>query len=96
MLSKRRLIQLVEGGFVHGWDDPRMLIIYGMRRQGYTPEAIRDFCSCIGVARTGNLVKYNLLEFCVRERLNAVAPHTMAILDPIKVVIENYPKGQVE
>ena len=96
VLSKRKLIQLVKGGFVRGWDDPRMPTICGMRRRGYTPEAIRDFCSRIGVARAENLVEYSLLEFCVREHLNAIAPRTMAVLDPIKVVIENYPAGQVE
>lgn len=96
VLSKRKLIQLVKGGFVRGWDDPRMPTICGMRRRGYTPEAIRDFCSRIGVARAENLVEYSLFEFCVREHLNAVAPRTMAVLDPIKVVIENYPEGQVE
>ena len=96
VLSKRKLIQLVKGGFVRGWDDPRMPTICGMRRRGYTPEAIRDFCSRIGVARAENLVGYSLLEFCVREHLNAIAPRTMAVLDPIKVVIENYPEGQVE
>ena len=95
VLSKRKLIQLVKGGFVRGWDDPRMPTICGMRRRGYTPEAIRDFCSRIGVARAENLVEYSLLEFCVRG-LNASAPRTMAVLDPIKVVIENYPEGQVE
>ena len=96
VLSKRKLIQLVKGGFVRGWDDPRMPTICGMRRRGYTPEAIRDFCSRIGVARAENLVEYSLLEFCVREHLNAIAPRTMAVLDPIKVGIENYPEGQVE
>ena len=96
VLSKRKLIQLVKGGFVRGWDDPRMPTICGMRRRGYTPEAIRDFCSRIGVARAENLVEYSLLEFCVREHQNAIAPRTMAVLDPIKVVIENYPEGQVE
>ena len=96
VLSKRKLIQLVKGGFVRGWDDPRMPTICGMRRRGYTPEAIRDFCSRIGVARAENLVEYSLLEFCVRGHLNAIAPRTMAVLDPIKVVIENYPEGQVE
>ena len=96
VLSKRKLIQLVKGGLVRGWDDPRMPTICGMRRRGYTPEAIRDFCSRIGVARAENLVEYSLLEFCVREHLNAIAPRTMAVLDPIKVVIENYPEGQVE
>ena len=96
MMSKRKLLKLVQEGAVMGWDDPRMPTICGMRRRGYTPEAIRDFCSRIGVARAENLVEYSLLEFCVREHLNAVAPRTMAVLDPIKVVIENYPEGQVE
>ena len=96
VLSKRKLIQLVKGGFVRGWDDPRMPTICGMRRRGYTPDANRDCCSRIGVARAENLVEYSLLEFCVREHLNAIAPRTMAVLDPIKVVIENYPEGQVE
>ena len=96
VLSKRKLIQLVKGGFVRGWDDPRMPTICGMRRRGYTPEAIRDFCSRIGVARAEKKVEYSLREFCVREHLNAIAPRTMAVLDPIKVVIENYPEGQVE
>ena len=96
VLSKRKLIQLVKGGFVRGWDDPRMPTICGMRRRGYTPEAIRYFFSRIGVDRSENLVEYSLLEFCVREHLNAIAPRTMAVLDPIKVVIENYPEGQVE
>lgn len=96
VLSKRKLIQLVKGGFVRGWDDPRMPTICGMRRRGYTPEAIRDFCARIGVARAENLVEYSLLEFCVREHLNAITPRTMAVLDPIKIVIENYPEGQVE
>ena len=96
VMSKRYLRELVEMGIVDGWDDPRMPTICGMRRRGYTPEAIRDFCSRIGVARAENLVEYSLLEFCVREHLNAIAPRTMAVLDPIKVVIENYPEGQVE
>ncbi|MEG2140565.1 MAG: glutamine--tRNA ligase/YqeY domain fusion protein [Bilophila sp.] len=96
VLSKRKLIQLVQGGFVSGWDDPRMPTICGLRRRGYTAEAIRDFCTRIGVARAENLVEYSLLEFCVREHLNAIAPRTMAVLDPIRVVIENYPEGKVE
>ncbi len=96
VLSKRKLIQLVREGRVRGWDDPRMPTICGMRRRGYTPEALRDFCSRIGVAKAENLVEYELLEFCVREHLNAVAPRYMAVLDPIKVVIENYPEKQVE
>ncbi len=96
VLSKRKLIQLVRGGYVNGWDDPRMPTICGMRRRGYTPEAIRDFCARIGVARAENLVEYSLLEFCVREHLNAVAPRLMAVLDPVRVVIETYPEDQVE
>ena len=96
VLSKRKLIHLVKGGFVAGWDDPRMPTICGMRRRGYTAEAIRDFCARIGVARAENLVEYGLLEFCVREHLNATAPRTMAVLDPLKVVIENYHEGQEE
>lgn len=96
VLSKRKLIQLVQGGYVRGWDDPRMPTICGMRRRGYTSEAIRDFCARIGVARAENLVDYGLLEFCVREHLNAIAPRLMAVLNPVKVVIENYPQDQVE
>lgn len=96
VLSKRKLIQLVQGGHVKGWDDPRMPTICGLRRRGYTAEAIRDFCARIGVARAENLVEYSLLEFCVREHLNATAPRTMAVLDPIRVVVENYSEGKVE
>ncbi len=96
VLSKRKLIRLVQEGHVRGWDDPRMPTICGMRRRGYTPEALRDFCARIGVAKAENLVEYELLEFCVREHLNAVAPRYMAVLDPIRVVVENYPEGQVE
>lgn len=91
VLSKRKLIQLVREGHVNGWDDPRMPTVCGLRRRGYTPEALRDFCSRIGVARAENLVEYGLLEFCAREHLNATAPRYMAVLDPIKVVIDNYP-----
>ena len=97
LLSKRKLIQLVREGHVRGWDDPRMPTISGLRRRGCTPEAIRDFCSRIGVARTADsTVDYNLLEFCVREHLNAVTPRCMAVLDPIRVVIEDYPEDKVE
>ncbi|MDL2209445.1 glutamine--tRNA ligase/YqeY domain fusion protein [Desulfovibrio sp. OttesenSCG-928-O18] len=97
VLSKRKLIQLVKEGHVAGWDDPRMPTLSGLRRRGYPPEAIRDFCSRVGVARAaGTVVEYSLLEFCVREYLNKTAPRVMAVLDPIKVVIENYPEGQVE
>ena len=97
LLSKRKLIQLVREGHVRGWDDPRMPTISGLRRRGCTPEAIRDFCSRIGVARTADsTVDYSLLEFCVREHLNAVTPRCMAVLDPIRVVIEDYPEDKVE
>jgi glutaminyl-tRNA synthetase len=96
VLSKRKLIQLVEQGVVEGWDDPRMPTIAGLRRRGYTPEAIRDFCDRIGVARKDSLVDIGLLEHCIREDLNRRAPRVMAVLRPLKVVIENYPEGRVE
>lgn len=97
VLSKRKLIQLVKDGLVNGWDDPRMPTICGLRRRGYTPEALRDFCSRIGVARSADsTVEHGLLEFCVREHLNAITPRYMAVLDPIKVVIENYPDDKEE
>lgn len=94
--SKRKLLQLVNENFVTGWDDPRMPTISGMRRRGYTPEAIREFCDRIGIAKRDNLIDVSLLEFCVREHLNKIATRVMAVLDPIKVVITNYPEGQVE
>lgn len=96
VLSKRKLIQLVEGGYVNGWDDPRMPTISGLRRRGVTPEALQDFCARIGVAKADSVVDFSLLEFCMREHLNAVAPRVMGVLDPIRVVIENYPDEQVE
>lgn len=96
VLSKRKLIQLVEEGHVAGWDDPRMPTLSGLRRRGVPPEALREFCARIGVARADSMVDYAVLEFCIRERLNAVAPRYMAVLDPLKVVIENYPEDQVE
>ena len=96
VLSKRKLIQLVEEKHVAGWDDPRMPTLSGLRRRGVPPEALHDFCSRIGLARADNTVEYSLLEFCIRERLNATAPRAMAVLDPLKVVIENYPEDQVE
>ena len=96
VLSKRKLIQLVMEGHVRGWDDPRMPTLSGLRRRGVPPEALREFCSRIGVARTDSTVEYAMLEFCIRERLNAVAPRVMAVLDPLKVVIENYPEDQTE
>ncbi|ABB37427.1 glutaminyl-tRNA synthetase [Oleidesulfovibrio alaskensis G20] len=96
VLSKRKLIQLVEEGHVNGWDDPRMPTLSGVRRRGITPEALREFCARIGVAKADSMVDYGLLEFCAREHLNRIAPRLMAVLDPVKVVIENYPEGQVE
>jgi glutaminyl-tRNA synthetase len=96
MMSKRRLLDLVAEGHVAGWDDPRMPTIAGMRRRGYTPEAIRNFCDRVGVAKRENLVDVALLEHAVREDLNKRAPRLMAVLDPVRVVIENYPEGQTE
>ena len=96
VLSKRRLIQLVEGGYVNGWDDPRMPTLSGLRRRGYTPEAILDFCERIGVAKRDTWTGIALLENSIREDLNRRAPRVMAVLDPVKLVIENYPEGQVE
>jgi len=96
VLSKRKLIELVEGGYVDGWDDPRMPTISGFRRRGYTPEAIRNFCDRIGVAKRDSMVDLALLEHCIREDLNKRAPRFMAVLRPLKVVIENYPEGETE
>jgi glutaminyl-tRNA synthetase len=96
VMSKRRLLELVETGLVKGWDDPRMPTLTGMRRRGYTPEAIRDFANRIGVAKRENVIDVASLEHSVREHLNRVAPRVMAVLRPIRVVIENYPDGQVE
>ena len=96
VLSKRKLIELVEGGHVPGWDDPRLPTISGMRRRGYPPEAIRNFCERIGVAKADSMVDFALLEFSVRELLNQSAPRVMGVLRPLKVVIENYPQDQVE
>ena len=96
VMSKRKLLQLVEEGRVHGWDDPRMPTIGGLRRRGCTPEAIRDFCERIGIAKKENAIDVALLEYCVREDLNRRAPRAMAVLRPLRVVIENYPEGQVE
>ncbi len=97
VLSKRKLIQLVQEKHVNGWDDPRMPTICGFRRRGYTPESIRNFCSRIGVARVSDsVVDFSMLEFCVREHLNEITPRLMAVLNPIKVTITNYPEGQVE
>lgn len=96
VMSKRKLLQLVNDGVVSGWDDPRMPTISGLRRRGYTPESIREFCERIGIAKRENLIELSLLEFCVREHLNKVANRVMAVLDPIKLVITNYPEGQSE
>ena len=96
VLSKRRLIELVEKKYVRGWDDPRMPTVSGMRRRGYTAEAIRNFCAGIGVAKNDNLIDVALLEHCVREDLNEHAPRAMCILRPLRVVIDNYPDNQVE
>jgi len=96
VLSKRKLLELVEGGHVNGWDDPRMPTLSGLRRRGYTPEAIRTFCDRIGVAKKDSLVDMALLEHCVREDLNKRAPRVMAVLRPLKVVLVNYPENEVE
>ena len=96
VVSKRKLLQLVEEKHVTGWDDPRMSTISGMRRRGYTPASIRNFADTIGIAKRTNLIDVSLLEFCVREDLNKTAPRVMAVLDPIKLVITNYPDGQEE
>ena len=96
VMSKRKLKQLVDEGYVDGWDDPRMPTISGLRRRGYTPEAIRNFCREIGVAKTSGIVDEKMLEHFVREDLKLKAPRTMGILKPLKVVITNYPEGQVE
>lgn len=96
VMSKRKLLQLVEQKHVAGWDDPRMPTLAGLRRRGYTPEAIRDFCTRVGIAKKDNVIDVGLLEHCVREDLNRRAPRAMAVLDPLKVVLTNYPEGQVE
>ena len=96
VLSKRKLVALVEQGWVTGWDDPRMPTISGLRRRGYTPESIRTFCERIGVAKRDSMVDMALLEHCVREDLNKRAPRVMAVLRPLRVVIDNYPEDQVE
>ena len=96
VMSKRKLLQLVQENYVDGWDDPRMPTISGLRRRGYTPNSIRKFCDIIGVAKRENVIDYSLLEFCLREDLNKTAPRVMAVLDPVKVVITNYPEGKEE
>jgi len=96
VMSKRKLLQLVNEKYVESWDDPRMPTISGLRRRGYTPESIRDFCDRIGVAKRENLIDVGLLEFCVREHLNKIALRRMVVFDPVKVVITNYPADKVE
>ena len=96
IVSKRKLLQLVNENYVSGWDDPRMPTISGLRRRGYTPDAIRKFADTIGIAKRENLIDVSLLEFCVREDLNKKANRVMAVLDPVKVVITNYPEGKEE
>jgi len=96
VMSKRKLLQLVKEGHVSGWDDPRMPTISALRRRGYTPESIRNFAERVGVARRENIIDVGLLEFCVREDLNKRATRAMVVLDPVKLIIENYPEGQTE
>ena len=96
LLSKRKLLQLVQQGLVSGWNDPRMPTISGMRRRGYTPEALKNFCNRIGVSKTNGITEFGLLEYFVREDLNRRANRVMAVLRPLKVVLDNYPEGQVE
>jgi glutaminyl-tRNA synthetase len=96
VLSKRKLIQLVDENYVSGWDDPRMPTIAGLRRRGYTPASIREFCQRIGVTKMDNVIEVSNLEGCIRDDLNVAANRAMAVLNPIKVVIENYPEGQIE
>ncbi len=96
VMSKRKLLQLVEGGHVAGWDDPRMPTIAGLRRRGYTSEAMRDFADRIGVAKTDSTIDVALLEHCIRDDLNKSAPRVMAVLNPLRVVIDNYPEGTIE
>jgi glutaminyl-tRNA synthetase len=96
VVSKRKLLQLVQEGHVTAWDDPRMSTISGLRRRGYTPGSIRNFADTIGIAKRNNLIDVSLLEFCVREDLNKTAPRVMAVLDPVKLIITNYPEGREE
>src|SRR4029077_12859721 len=96
VMSKRKLLELVKAGYVSGWNDPRMPTICGLRRRGYTPEAIRTFCERIGVTKFNSLTDFNVLENCIREDLNRRAPRVMAVLRPLRVVLENYPEELVE
>jgi glutaminyl-tRNA synthetase len=95
-MSKRKLRRLVEENYVDGWDDPRMPTLCGLRRRGYTPRSIRNFCDRIGVAKAASTVEYSFLEHCLREDLNTSAPRVMAVLRPVKLIITNYPEGQSE
>jgi glutaminyl-tRNA synthetase len=95
-MSKRKLLELVREGYVAGWDDPRLPTIRGIRRRGYTPESIREFCTRVGVTKMNSMTDVALLEYCIRDELNKVAPRAMAVLDPVKLVIENYPEGEEE
>ena len=96
VMSKRKLLQLVKEGLVNGWDDPRMPTICGLRRRGYTPASVRNFAETVGIAKRDNIIDVSLLEFCAREDLNKVATRTMAVLDPVKLVIDNFPDDKVE
>ena len=94
--SKRKLKKLIDEGHVNGWDDPRMPTISGLRKRGYTPESLKKFVRTAGVAKRENIIELSLLEFCIREQLNKISPRIMAVLDPIKIIIENYPEGKEE
>ncbi|MAS30200.1 MAG: glutamine--tRNA ligase, partial [Flavobacteriaceae bacterium] len=94
--SKRKLKRLIDEGHVNGWDDPRMPTISGLRKRGYTPESLKKFVRTAGVAKRENIIELSLLEFCIREHLNKISPRIMAVLDPIKIIIENYPEGKEE
>ena len=96
LTSKRKCLALVKNGVVSGWDDPRMSTLSGMRRRGYPPAAIREFCDRIGVSKASSVVDYALLEFCVRDHLSEEAPRAMAVLRPLKVIVDNYPEGKTE
>jgi len=96
VMSKRRFIELVQGGYVHGYDDPRLPTLAGLRRRGYTAEAIREFCRRVGVAKADSVIETHMLEDCVREDLNKRSPRVMAVMNPLRVVLTNYPEGQVE
>ena len=96
VMSKRKLKELIDQGYVNGWDDPRMPTISGLRRRGYTPESLQNFVNTAGVSKRENIIDVSLLEFCIREHLNKIAPRVMAVINPVKLTIRNYPKGQTE